>query len=298
VTDVVAPATDRIVIKARRPRFDLSTTPAAWIPGDPQTSHLMDSLHVVLPPGERWFCDVLKDAMPVIDATGDRQLREDVKGFIGQEATHAKAHDRGLEHLARHGIDLQSEVAWADRVRVRARKRIRTLPTRLQRRIMKHELAAIATIEHFTAVLGVWIVQARALDAAGADPVMLDLLRWHGAEEVEHRSVAFDAYMAIDGSYPRRVVHGVIGAVGLTLGLFAVGVRINQLDATSKRFSYRDYKAAIAAGRIPDMLGVAFSIREYLKRDYHPSQYGIEQVPEALAYLQTSPGVAARANSA
>lgn len=291
-------ADERIVIKARRPLFDLSDTPAAWIPGDPQTAHLMDSLHVVLPPGERWFCDVLKDAMPVIEAAGDQQLREDVKGFIGQEATHAKAHDHGLEHLARHGIDLQREVGWADGVRVRARKRVRRLPVWLQRRVMRNELAAIATIEHFTAVLGVWIVQAHELDAAGTDPVMLDLLRWHGAEEVEHRSVAFDAYMAVDGSYPRRVAHGVIGAIGLTLGLFAVGLRINRLDPTTKRFSYKDYKASVAAGRMPDMIQVALSIREYIKRDYHPSYYGTEQVPEALVYLKTSPGVAARAASA
>ena len=147
-------------------------------------------------------------------------------------------------------------------------------------------------------MLGVWIVQAEELDAAGTDPVMLDLLRWHGAEEVEHRSVAFDAYMAVDGSYPKRVVHGIVGAVGITLGLFAVGLRVNQLDPTTKRFSYRAYRAAVAAKHMPDMLGVALSIREYIKRDYHPSHYGIDQVPEALAYLTTSPGVAARAASA
>jgi uncharacterized protein len=29
-------------------------------------------------------------------------------------------------------------------------------------------------------------------DAIGTDPVMLDMLRWHGAEEVEHKAVAFD----------------------------------------------------------------------------------------------------------
>jgi predicted metal-dependent hydrolase len=281
-------------IRARRTRFDLGATPRVWIPGDPQTTHLIDSLHVVLPPGERWFCDVLRDALPLIT---DPKLKDDVRGFIGQEGTHAKAHDLGLEHLARHGIDLRREVAWIDRRRVGLRKLGKRLPARLQRRILRHELGAIATIEHFTAVLGVWIVDSPALDEAGTDPAMLDLLRWHGAEEVEHRSVAFDAYQHVDGGYPKRVVHGLIGAVVVTVGLFAVGLRINQLDPTTDRFSYRAYKRAVAAGRMPDMLAAASSIREYIKRDYHPSRCGTEQVPTALAYLEASPGVVPRATA-
>jgi hypothetical protein len=52
----------------------------------------------------------------------------------------------------------------------------------------------IVGIEHYTAVLGQWILDAHQLDEAGADPAMMDLLRWHGAGEVEHRSVAFDVY--------------------------------------------------------------------------------------------------------
>ena len=195
--DAVAPSR----IKARRTRFDLTDTPDEWIAGDLQASHLVDSLHVALPPGERWFCDVFRDALPHI--TDDR-LREDVRGFIGQEATHAKAHDLGLEHLARHGIDLRREVAVADRLRMRLRARGKRLPAWLQRRLLRNELAAIATIEHYTAVLGVWIVEA---DIPGGDPAMLDLLRWHGAEEVEHRAVAFDLYMpgtATGGRPPRR----------------------------------------------------------------------------------------------
>jgi predicted metal-dependent hydrolase len=284
VTATIAPSR----IKARRTRFDLADTPNEWIPGDLQTTHTVDSLHVALPPGERWFCDVFRDALPLI--TDDR-LREDVRGFIGQEATHAKAHDLGLEHLARHGIDLRREVAWVDRARARLRARGKQLPPWLHRRLLRNELAAIATIEHYTAVLGAWIVEA---ELEGADPQMLDLLRWHGAEEMEHRAVAFDLYLHLDGSYARRAVHGVVASVGMLLGLLAIAARIMALDPQSRRnLRYRSYRQAVRAGRFPPLGKVVGSLREYLRRDYHPSRYGNPEA--ALAYLAVSPGVAARA---
>ena len=276
-------------IRPRRTRFDLSGTPREWIPGDLQTTHAMDSLHVALPPGERWFCDVFRDALPHIT---DPRLREEVRGFIGQEATHARAHDLGLEHLARHGIDLRAEVAWVDRARVRIRDRGARLPEPVRRRLLHAELAAIAAIEHYTAVLGAWIVEAELPDA---DPQMLDLLRWHGAEEMEHRAVAFDLYQHLDGSYVRRAIAGVLASVGIVAGLLAIAVRILALDPAAKRnLRWRDHRRAVRAGRFPALGPVVGSLRAYLRRSYHPSSYGCPDA--AAAYLETSPGVlAARA---
>ena len=279
------------VIKARRPRFDLTATPNEWIPGDLAATHTIDSLHVALPPGERWFCDVFRDALPLIT---DEQLREDVKGFIGQEATHARAHDLGLEHLAAHGIDLRAEVAWVDRTRERLRKRIARLPAPLRRTALRAQLAAIATIEHYTAVLGTWIVEA---DLGAADPAMVDLLRWHGAEEVEHRSVAFDLYQHLDGGYGRRALHGVVASIGLLAGLLAIAMRIMALDPAARgTISPRRYRAAVRAGHLPQLGKVVLSLREYLKPSYHPSQYGSED--RARAYLASSPGVLAGVRTA
>jgi predicted metal-dependent hydrolase len=278
-----------MTIRARRTRFDLTDTPREWMPGDLQTTHVVDSLHVALPPGERWFCDVFRDALPLIT---DDELRDEVRGFIGQEATHAKAHDLGLEHLARHGIDLRREVRRVDGLRLRVRKRIQRLPRRIRRRVLRGELAAIATIEHYTAVLGSWIVTAEL--PADTDPQMLDLLRWHGAEEMEHRAVAFDLYQHIDGSYLRRAVYGVIGSVGILIGLLLIAARIMALDPEAKgNLRWTSYRRAVDAGHIPDLGEVVGSVREYLKRDYHPSHHG--DIDAALAYLSSSPGVLARA---
>ncbi len=35
---------------------------------------------------------------------------------------------------------------------------------------------------------------------------MLDLLRWHGAEEIEHRSLVFDVYQNVCGNYALRAL--------------------------------------------------------------------------------------------
>ena len=210
-------------IKARATRFDLSSTPSHWIPGQPYATHVLDMTHAVLPPAERWFVDVYREALPYIT---DPALRADVEGFIAQETTHAKAHDRGLEHLARHGIDVRREVQWVDGARARVRARAKRLPQRVQRRLLYGELAAIAAGEHYTAFLGEWILDSPQLDLIGTDAVMLDLLRWHGAEEVEHRSVAFDAYQHIHGGYPLRVVSGTLMSVGLLVLVFGTAARL------------------------------------------------------------------------
>jgi MFS family permease len=48
---------------------------------------------------------------------------------------------------------------------------------------------------------------------AGADPVPTTLFMWHLAEEVEHKSSAFDVYEAVDGSRLRYALAMVIGTV-------------------------------------------------------------------------------------
>lgn len=278
-------------IRARRPRFDLSATPLHWVPGDPMATHMMDVLHIMLPPGERWFCDVYREALPLID---DEQLRQDVKGFMGQEATHARAHELAREHLAAHGIDTERVMARAEWARANLGSATpfgRTLPRPLRKTWLMARLSAIAAIEHFTAVLGEWIInRSAALDEVGADAAMLDLLRWHGAEEVEHRSVAFDVFQHLNGSYIRRVISMVLTAIALTVGFAVGGALLLRADrTTSQRFTLRGFRRSSRAGHLPSYSFAVRAIPPYLRRDYHPSHEGSTEV--ALAYLASSPGV-------
>jgi uncharacterized protein len=167
------------------------------------------------------------------------------------------------------------------------------LPICPRRRRLTLRIAIIAGIEHYTAVLGQWILDAATLDAAGADPTMLDLLRWHGAEEVEHRSVAFDVYEHVSGAYWRRFVAFFIGVLALPLAVYFGAAYLCRRDPTlhGVRPRVRDYRRAVRLGLLPSNRFMVAAARAYLRRDYHPSRDCSTQ--KALDYLAISP--AARA---
>jgi len=190
---------DRVALHARDVHFDWSGLPLRWIPGQPFASHLLNVLHILLPEGERFFVKTFREALPLIR---DDRLREDAIGFIGQEGMHAGAHQGVQDYFTTQGLDASGYVRELERI-FRVMLGERGLSGRRQQEWLVERLAAIAGIEHLTAVLGDWVLNSPGLDAAGADPRMLDLLRWHGAEEVEHRAVAFELYMHLMGTDQR-----------------------------------------------------------------------------------------------
>jgi hypothetical protein len=282
---------DGLVLQPREVRFDWSGLPLRWIPGQPLASHVINVLHLLLPEGERWFVRSFTEALPLIR---DEALREEVLGFIGQEALHAEAHQGVLDHFAESGLDPEPYVRHMEWVfRKILAPRTGLSPARARAQLIER-VAIVAAIEHYTAFLGDWILNAPALDRAGANPVMLDLLRWHGAEEVEHRSVAFDLLNHLDPGYPRRI-RAMMLAGPVLVWLWARGTRYlvgadPQLGAEA-RASWRGAGAAARRGMLPSPYAALRSGMRYLRRDYHPSQEGSTR--QAVAYLSISP--AARA---
>lgn len=275
-----------VEIKPRRVRFSWEETPLHWVPGDPYSTHIINSLHLLLPAGERWFVHVFKQALPYIT---DPELKAQVKGFMGQEGTHAVAHQRVLEHLKEQGLDPQpyvDNVEWAF-------ERLlgdHTLPPTAREFWLRERVAMIAAIEHYTAVLGQWILDARPLDAAGADAVMMDLLRWHGAEEVEHRSVAFDLFMHLDGSFGRRArTMAMAGPALIYLIRRGAGFLIanDPLIDGRVRMKWTHYFYRAHQGRVPTLRSLLLAMPQYVRPSFHPSQEG--DLQQALDYIAISP---------
>lgn len=281
----------QLVLQPRDVRFDWSGLPLAWIPGEPVTSHIINVLHLLLPEGERWFVSVFKRALPLIT---DETLYEDVIGFIGQETIHAEAHQGVLDYFTEHGLDpapYTRQMEWLFRRILEPRPGLSEPKAREE--LIEH-VALVAAIEHFTAFLGDWILHTPQLDRAGAHPVMLDLLRWHGAEEVEHRHVAFDLMVHLDPRYARRIRAMLMAGPGLCY-LWARGARYlvradPGLDRTV-RATWRGYLASAKRGLLPTFRDTARSAGHYLRREYHPSRQFSTRL--AVAYLGSSP--AARA---
>lgn len=301
------PATHH-AIKPRRVSFDLGTTPLHWIPGDPLATHMINGIHMLLPAGELWFCRVYNKALPLVT---DERLRADVQGFIRQEAIHARVHQGGQAYLEQHQLSVEEYVARANRLfGVLLGDAPLGLDLLQRKALEKHWLVLrvgiIAAIEHFTGMLGQWCMDNKTWDRA--DPVMADLFRWHLAEEVEHRTVAFDLFEHLCqtqlGFYVSRQV--IMAAVfPLFLHFIADGFRelakqdhsdraIRQLARRSlPRLLLELERTGRRTENVPTFSFLVAGTLRWLAPRFHPITEG--DTEQALAYLARSPAAQAAA---
>lgn len=271
----------------RKVRFDWADLPLHWVPGDPFSTHMINVLHLLLPEGERHFIKAVLEASSLVD---DPELEAAIKPFIQQESWHAWAHQVVLDRLAEQGIDT---AAYTDRLgrtlSVTLGDPPRFLPPPLKRWWLYRRLADVAALEHFTAVLGQWVLQNRGLDNAGADPVMLDLLRWHGAEEVEHRSLVYDVYQHVCGNYWIRAFSMLMTAP-LFIGWWIAGASylMGNDETIDAKWRWREWRRAAREDRLPDPWNFLVTVPlRYMRPGHHPGPEADTQM--AIAYLEHSP---------
>ncbi|MGL6236729.1 MAG: metal-dependent hydrolase [Segniliparus sp.] len=285
-------ATGEIALRPRDVRFDLSRSPLHWIPGEPYASHSYSSLHLILPAGERWFCKVLAESLEYVK---DQELIEQVRGFMGQEAIHARCHDDAMtEYLQSHGVDPAPFVRQMEWLFGRLGRLIDEAEPDMRKRAVVTSLFLVAAVEHFTAVLGNWVLNSR-WEEFGADPALSDLFRWHGAEEIEHRHVAYNVAQYFGAPYPMRLLLGLCASAGLIALVFR-GMKYlvrhdpSMPDAGYARVFWESHKAG-KKGATPRLRSVLAAVGRLFNPRYSPEREG--NTAQAVAYLATSP--AARA---
>ena len=285
-------------IQPRKVKFDWHNTPVDWIPQQPFASYFINEINNILPAGEFWFCRLYNKVLPQIT---DEKLKQDVQAFIRQEAMHAVAHNSAnKEYLSQRNIDIQRNLKlmdWLFNTALADQPFEQNLPKVFERQWDILRLGIIATVEHMTCVLGKYALYNTQWQQLGGDPELIDLIKWHGAEEIEHRTVAFDLYRHLGGGYIARYYLSVLVIVAV-LGLWADGAA--HIMRQDPRFAARKpspFKPWIwlewhrIAQRdphlLPSPLWLIAQQLDYLMPWYDPVNAANTQ--DAIAYLNQSP---------
>ncbi len=192
-------------IEIRKIPFEFDQTSAPiWNQQKPEWSHMLNGASLTMPYLEPFLIKNLREAIIKIEDPG---LEEDVKGFIGQEAQHFTNHRRLNEFLKANGYSELAGVEASYTVSYEA----------LSKRSLEWRLAYTAGFETMTMGVTEWLVNDRDQLFKNADPIVTSLVLWHMVEETEHKSVAYDVFQAVSGSYWLRVL-------GLIYGSMHVGI--------------------------------------------------------------------------
>ena len=171
-------------ITVRRLQFHPEKIKRHYFANSPVMSHLLTALSSTFPIGEQFFVHSVRN---VRDRITDPQLQTQIAAFIGQEAMHSKAHSEFNQAWRTDDYNLDRFQAWLERKDVY----VRSLHPKIQ-------LAMTCAFEHFTALLGGYILRHPEV-LSSLDEDAMKLWVWHAIEEIEHRSVAFDVYQAVYG---------------------------------------------------------------------------------------------------
>ncbi|MEZ5269691.1 MAG: metal-dependent hydrolase [Microthrixaceae bacterium] len=234
---------------------DLDAIPKYWNLDNPVLTHFENAFSIMIPPGERFFIDSVR---AYEDRVTDDEGRALIKAFVRQEGLHGEAHDRFNASYERYGIDIARQEAYAAKVFRRAR---RWLPAKIQ-------LGITVFSEHLTAVGAHTLLDAPEVEDE-IDPQMLSFWRWHAAEELEHKSVAFDLFHRVGGGYATRMLSVLAAALFLAVPMVRITralLREDPHEATSA-----DRKQALAVQRRMGRRQLPLFLA-YFKPGFHPWQ--------------------------
>lgn len=281
-----------VELHARNVVFDWSSTPLHWIPDEATASNAISVVNMLFPEAERWFIQAYNEALPYVQ---DEELAATMRGFIGQEAMHAEAHDHAIaEFLEANGIDTGPFLAQMEWLFRKVLGPNNSGSEKARRKQLVERLWLIAAAEHYTAILGNFALN-NTWEEHGADPSMMDILRWHGAEEVEHRCVAHDVAVYFGDGYLRRARAMAVMLIGLMAVVFRgaafIGAQDPHYRGAHTLLILPRYMRAARKGLLPTIRSITLATLTYFKPSFTPIEVG--STAQAVAYLATSP--AARA---
>ena len=164
-----------------------AAAPRLWHGGRVEATAIYNALSTTFPAGEAFFVESVR----AFREGAPPKLAEEIKGFTTQEAIHSREHDAFNKRATLSGYDLTKLEAQVEK---------RLAITRGRPPVVS--LAATMALEHFTAILAHQLL-AEPRHLEGADKETADLWRWHAAEEIEHKGVAYDTWLHATRHWPR-----------------------------------------------------------------------------------------------
>jgi predicted metal-dependent hydrolase len=176
-----------LTITPRDLAFGRQQAPAHWwYGGQVAPTAFYNALSMTFPAGESFF---IRSVRHYRDEVAE-PLKSQIGDFIAQEAVHSREHVHFNRQVADSGYDLADVQAAFDQRMAQTRGRPPLL-----------NLAATVAFEHFTAILAhAWLKHDRYF--RGAPGETRRLWQWHALEEIEHKAVAYDTFLAVTGDMP------------------------------------------------------------------------------------------------
>ncbi len=189
----------------RRVRFEYSEAfDPRWHPSLPELACVANSVSMMMPHAEPY---VAKSVRATIDLL-DPQTAAQVRTFVAEELQHHAEHRRFNRAILAEqpSLDrLDRLMAWTFR--------------RLASRSVAFNAGFAAGFETIAYAVARWVEARLGSLLTGADDEAATLFLWHLAEEVGHKTIAFDAFQQASGK--RRTYVAAMVTAMVLLGFFA-----------------------------------------------------------------------------
>lgn len=229
--------------------------------GDLLLSHVLTVLSSIFPEGEAYF---VRSVSAVRDRITDPRLRQEVEGFIGQEAMHGREHAVFNDRMAELGYPVRPIGTYVRKL------------TELRERFLdeKANLAVTASLEHYTATLAETLLGEPDARAAIAHDGARHLFLWHALEEAEHKAVAFDVYRHVGGTERMRIITMWVIHLNFVLETSIWTVISLGLDPAARRHPVRVLQSLWRLRHSPfTSFRAARQLFRYHRRGFHPNDY-------------------------
>jgi hypothetical protein len=245
-------------VRPRRTAFSFHSISRHWLAGNAVRTHFFNAINLFVVSFEDFMGRVMRSQLPHLE---DADFQRQVRGFMGQESTHAHVHAKYLAQLREQGFQIDGYLAASERVFTVLFEK--WLGSRLC-------VATIAGFEHLTALLAEIVLSDHMLK--DAEPAMAQMWEWHAAEEIEHKSLAFELLMRTSRSFLLRMLGAVLGAL-VVVGFIGVGMGmlLRQDGVLWRKQTWGDLRELLfgknrMAARAVGLFG------EYFRPGFHPEQ--------------------------